>query len=46
MFNWAKENLTEEGLNKLLFARDNDGRTVLHVAAKTYDVEVLQGILN
>jgi endo-1,4-beta-D-glucanase Y len=34
IFNWAKENLTREEVNKLLLTTDNDGRTVFHMEIK------------
>jgi hypothetical protein len=33
-FNWIKENLTREEVNKMFLATDNEGRTVFLVAAK------------
>jgi endo-1,4-beta-D-glucanase Y len=33
IFNWTKENLTTEDVNKLLLSTGNEGRTVFHVAA-------------
>jgi hypothetical protein len=38
---WLK-NITKEGLNKLLLARDNKGRTVFHVTVKKYELEVFE----
>jgi hypothetical protein len=42
----AKKNLTEEKVNKMLLATDNEGRTVFHVAAENWKVEVFHGIWN
>jgi len=42
----AKENLTTEEVNKLCLATDNEGSKVFHVAANSWILEVLQGILN
>jgi aminoglycoside N3'-acetyltransferase len=42
----AKENLTTKEVNKLLLATDNEGRTVFHLAADFYKLEVFQGILD
>jgi len=36
--------LGEEKINKLLLATDNDGRTVLHLAAEGYKLEVFQRV--
>ena len=44
--NWAKDNLTREEVNKLLLATDNEGRTIVHVAAELCDLVEFQGILH
>jgi aminoglycoside N3'-acetyltransferase len=44
--NWVKKNLTKEGVNELLLATDNAGRTAFHDAAKRFNEVVFQGILN
>jgi hypothetical protein len=41
-----KNNLTEKGENRLFLATGNGGRTVFHVAAKRYKVDVFEEILN
>jgi hypothetical protein len=43
ILNWAKENLTTEEVNKLLLAKDIEGRTVLHVSAKSGKLELFAG---
>jgi uridine kinase len=46
IFILTKENLTTEEVNKLFLATDNEGRKVFRVAAKSWELEALQGILN
>jgi DNA repair protein RadC len=43
---WAKENLTNDEVNKLFLAKDNQGRTVFHVATYFCKLELLQEIMN
>ena len=46
ILNWAKGNVTREEVNKLLLAKDNEGRSVFHVAAGSFVVEMFHEILN
>jgi hypothetical protein len=42
---WAKEKLTTEEINnKFLFATDNEGRTVLHIAANCLNREIFEKV--
>ena len=42
IFNWVKENITSEEVEKLLLATVKKGRTVFHVAARFRELEVFQ----
>ena len=44
--NWAAEDLTREEANKLLFAIDNNGRSVFRMTEKFCETELFQGICN
>jgi len=44
LWEWAKEELTTEEINKLLLATDKKGSTVWHVAAKKGTPEILQKV--
>ena len=46
ILNLAKDNLTTEGVNKLLLVTDNEGMTVFHVTATLCELEIFKGILN
>jgi hypothetical protein len=46
IFIWAKENLTTEEVNKLILVTDHEGRTVFHVAAESWKLELIRGIFN
>jgi len=44
LWEWVKEKLTAEDINKLLLAADNVGRTVWHLAAEKGNLETLQKV--
>jgi len=44
VWEWAKENLTEEINNKFLLGTDKDGRTAWHIAAERGNSEILQNV--
>ena len=46
ILNLAKEDPTREEVNKLLLVTDNEGRTVIDVAARHCELQVIQGTLN
>ena len=46
ILNLAKEDPTREEVNKLLLVTDNEGRTVIDVAARFGELQVIQGTLN